>query len=350
MFEETIRALKQLSNEKSALSFSADDDNYFDRECPAPECLAQFKVLMADWKEKVRDEEVFCPFCGHAADAQKWWTQEQLEYARDVALAKIQAAIGGALRRDAQSFNQRHFGGGFISISMKVDSRPQHVPIPYAAAAPMRLKIACAECGCRYAVVGAAYFCPSCGANAAELVFDLTTQGIRQSLDAIDFIKAAISDADTAENTCRLIVESALQNAVTAFQRIAEALHARIAPTTKVRRNAFQSLAEGSALWTAAIGHGYEKHLSAVEMEQLVMPFQQRHLLAHTQGIVDVDYIKKTTDARFKIGQRLVIKRETVAEALTLIEKLTHGLRDDVMCMNESNFAPQLKRIESGED
>ncbi len=329
MFEETIRALKKLGDEKSTVAFSTDDSDYFDRECPAPECLAQFKVLMEDWKSKVRDEEVFCPFCGHTADAQKWWTQEQLEHARDVALAKVKATLGGALRLDAQRFNQRQPKGGFISMSMKVNSIPQHVPIPYAAAAPMRLKIACGECGCRYAVVGAAYFCPSCGANAAELVFELTAQGIRQSLEAVNAIRAAISDADTAENTCRLIVESALQNSVTAFQRVAEALHARIAPTVKTRRNAFQNLSEGSALWEAAIGGGYDKHLTTVEMKQLTTAFQQRHLLAHTQGVVDDDYIRKTGDTRYKLGQRLVIKREAVAEALNLIEQLTRGIRQD---------------------
>src|SRR6185312_10603998 len=115
MFEDTIRALKQLGDEKTTVSIPADDDNYFDRECPAPECLAQFKVLMADWKEKVRDEEVFCPFCGHTADAQKWWTQEQLDHVRDIALANIQGAISGALRHDAQRFNQKQPKGGFIS-------------------------------------------------------------------------------------------------------------------------------------------------------------------------------------------------------------------------------------------
>lgn len=344
MFEDTIRALKKLADEKPTVSISADDDNYFDRECPAPECLAQFKVLMADWKDKVRDDQVFCPFCGHTADAKKWWTQEQLNHVRDVALANIQGAIGGALRRDAQEFNQRQPKGGFISMSMKVDSRPQHILIPYAAAAPMRLKITCGECGCRYAVVGAAYFCPSCGANAAELVFDLTTRGIRQSLDAVDAIRAAIPDADTAENTCRLIVESALQNAVTAFQRNAEALHARVAPTAKVRRNAFQNLAEGSSLWVAAVGHGYDKHLAAVELKQLTTAFQQRHLLAHTQGVVDDDYIRKTGDTRYKSGQRLVIKREAVAEALTLIEQLTHGIREDAKGTREPNSTSQSRR------
>lgn len=329
MFEETIRTLKKLGDEGAAVSISGDDDNYFDRECPALECLAQFKVLMEDWRDKVRDEEVFCPFCGHADDAQKWWTQKQLSHAREAAVAIIQGTIGHALHRDAQRFNQNQPKGRFISMSLRVDNRPQRVPIPYAAAAPMRLKITCGECGCRYAVVGVAYFCPSCGANAAELVFDLTVQGIRQALKAVDSIRAAIPDADTAENTCRLIVESALQNAVTAFQRNTEALYTRIAPTTKIRRNAFQNLAEGSDLWIAAIGHGYDKHLVTAELEQLTTVFQQRHLLAHTLGVVDDDYIRKTGDTRYKPGQRLVIKQEAVEEALTLGEQLTLGIRED---------------------
>ncbi len=59
MFEETIRALQNLSDEKSTVAISADDDNYFDRECPAPECLAQFKVLMADWRIKLGTRRSF---------------------------------------------------------------------------------------------------------------------------------------------------------------------------------------------------------------------------------------------------------------------------------------------------
>ncbi len=128
-------------------------------------------------------------------------------------------------------------------MSLRVDNWPQRVPIPYAAAAPMRLKITCGECGCLYAVFGVAYFYPYCGANASELVVDLTVQGIRQALKAADSIRGAIPDADTAENTCRLIVESALQNAITAFQRHTEAIYTRIAPTTKIRRNELQNLA-----------------------------------------------------------------------------------------------------------
>ena len=37
--------------------------------------------------------------------------------------------------------------------------------------APMRLKIACAICRCRYAVIGSAFFGPACGDSAADTVF-----------------------------------------------------------------------------------------------------------------------------------------------------------------------------------
>lgn len=44
-----------------------DDDGYLDRECPNEAGGALFKILADDWKEKVCDEDVFCPFCIHTS-------------------------------------------------------------------------------------------------------------------------------------------------------------------------------------------------------------------------------------------------------------------------------------------
>ena len=75
MFEETIRTLRNLDGPTSIpVSISYDEEGYFDRQCPSEECEFQFKVLLEDWKAKVCDEEVFCPFCGHAADSTGWNT------------------------------------------------------------------------------------------------------------------------------------------------------------------------------------------------------------------------------------------------------------------------------------
>jgi len=332
LFEELIRELRRLEGRQQiSVPIPSDAEGYCDRECPSSECLFQFKIHEEDWRDKVRDEEVFCPFCGHTDDSDKWWTQEQIKHAEKAAVAHIDQRLGKAMRRDADRWNRRQTRNSFISITMKVDSRPRHVLLPPSAAEPMRLKITCPECACRYAVIGAAFFCPACGHNAADQVFKLSLTAIRNSLDALGTVRAAISDRDTAETTVRLIVENGLQNAVTAFQRYAEALYARLPDAPGARRNAFQNLTEGSTLWHAATGKHYSEHLAPVGLAALTRVFQQRHLLAHTQGIVDQDYIDRTGDRTYRVGQRLVIRQETVRQCIDLIDRLATGMAEDTL-------------------
>lgn len=331
MFDETIRALEELEGQTSvSIPIEDDEEGYFDRECPSEDCLFQFKVLSEDWADKVRDEEVFCPSCGHSADSDKWWTEQQIEHAQQAALAQITGAISDAMTRDAAQWNRRQPKGGLISMTLKVDARNTQVLLPPAAAEAMRLKITCPACECRYAVVGAAFFCPACGHNAADQQFSQSIGGIIQSLDAIESVRSAIADRDVAENTIRLITENGLQNAVTAFQRCAEAMYAELPSAGKARRNAFQNLSEGDALWAAATGNAYSAHLPSDELATLQRAFQQRHLLAHTQGIVDADYLAKSGDTRYQIGQRIVVRETFAREIAALVRKLVTGMIEDV--------------------
>lgn len=328
MFDELIRELERMDGTHVvSVPIPADAEGYLDKECPAEECQSQFKVLEDDWRDKVRNEEMFCPFCRHAAPADKWYTTEQVEAAKKAAIAEFQGRINTAMKRDADSWNRRQPRDAFLKITMKVDSRPGHVFLPPMAAEPMRLKITCPACACRYAVIGAAFFCPACGHNAADLMFTQSIGAIRNALDAIPGVRDAIADRDVAETTVRLIIESSLQNAITAFQRYAEALYATRFPALPApRRNAFQNLAEGSVLWVAASGKQYGDFVTAAELTTLGRYFQQRHLLAHRQGLVDADYIARSGDTSYREGQRLVVREASVRECLALIEKLARGI------------------------
>jgi len=307
-----------------------DEDGYIDRECPSPECLFSFKVSAKDWREKVRNEEVFCPFCGHTADAQKWFTTEQVEQLKKQAFVQVKGMFGDAMRRDAKSWNRRQTRNSFLKITMNVSGRPQEVVLPAAVTDPMRLKITCEECSCRYGVIGSAFFCPACGHNAAGRVFQQSLGTIRGALDALPFIRNGLPDKDTAENTTRLVVESGMLNAVMAFQRYAEALFLKQPSPPKIRHNIFQNLAEGSGLWQTAFGNDFGTHLQPAELGNLNRFFQQRHLLAHNEGLVDDNYLARSEDTGYRAGQRLVIREDTVRELLGLVERLAIGMSKDV--------------------
>ena len=136
-------------------------------------------------------------------------------------LAMLSKRLQGAIREDAAASNRRQPRNAFIKMTMKAEGKPVHVPLPRAAEC-MRLKITCAACSCRYAVIGAAFFCPSCGHSAVDQAFSGTLDAVRASIAALPGIRAAMPDRDAAENTSRLLLEGGLQNAVTAFQRFAE--------------------------------------------------------------------------------------------------------------------------------
>lgn len=330
MFDELIREIRRIDGLKLSVPVAADEDGYLERECPSSECLFEFKIHEDDWRDKVRDEEVFCPFCGHTANSGQWWPQEQIELAKRVAIAQVQQRISRAMKRDAGRWNRRQPRNSFIRMTMKVDDRPRQVFLPLAAAEPMRLKITCPVCACRYAVIGAAFFCPACGHNAADLMFSQSVAGIRNALDALARIRASIADRDAAATTARLIIENALQNGVTAFQRYAEALYDRYDLSRPApRRNAFQNLNEGSELWHAASGKRYCDYLDTEELVALRRFFQQRHLLAHRQGLVDEDYIARSGDTAYRVGQRLVVREAAVRECLALVERLAAAMASD---------------------
>ena len=83
-------------------------------------------------------------------------------------------------------------------------------------------------------------------------------------------------------------------------------------------------------LWEAAGGTAYEAILNTQEMMHLQRLFQQRHLLAHREGIVDQECVRRSGDATYAPGQRLVIREQSVLQLADLLEKLVSGMRSDL--------------------
>lgn len=331
MFKKLIRELKELERAKQiSVPIEADKDGYLDRECPSEECLFQFKVDEKDWEKLFKDDAVFCPLCRHEANSKSWFTTEQIEHGKEQALKHIHGRIDKALEQGAKDFNSKQPRNAFIKMSVKVTgTKPIHYIMPIPSKEEMQLKIQCKACNAKYAVIGSAFFCPCCGHNSAEETFDSSLKKIQDKIKNIPVIRKAVEaiSKDEAETTCRSLIETSLGECVVAFQRFCEVIFTTRAPEKNLKFNAFQNIEVGATYWKDLLGETYYDWLTNNELTKLNLLFQKRHLLAHTEGIVDQKYLDKTNDNSYKVAQRIVIKEKDVFELITLLEKLVNKLR-----------------------
>lgn len=333
MFKNLRNTLDQLSKTTSvSVGISADEKSYFDKECPSESCLFRFKVKAEDWTKLEAGSRITCPMCGHGGAPDKWYTTEQIEKAKAKAVATLQGAINRAMRDDARGFNQRQPRNSFIKMSMKATGgeRTSDIDVPIEAAEAMELEITCESCSTRFAVIGSAFFCPGCGHNSAERMFDDALRKIDVKVSNVDVVREAIerqAGKDAAAVTARSMLESCLPDGVVAFQKHCEALYAKLPGAKPAPFNAFQRLHDGSELWRMAVGHGYSDWISAGELRTLSIMFQRRHLLAHSEGIVDAKYLGNTGDAEYVAGQRIAVGPNDVRQMIDILAKLAKEIR-----------------------
>lgn len=318
-----------------SIPVSSDDEGYFDKECPNQECLSKFKVMTEDWDKILQNNTAFCPFCRHEAPPRSWWTTEQIEHAKEMAIAKarheISREIGSILKGMASDFNRRQSRSSWIKMTMDVRGadRPAPIMLPALAAEAMRTKVMCGKCGCRYAVIGTAYFCPACGSSDPEGVFEAKIAKMRSLPQTIERLRASL-DQDEASDLANTLLEDAIKGGVTQFETVAKFLYGQTPQPKTLRQNIFQNLVDGSLEWRHATGKSFDEFMSATEWGKLNLYFQRRHILGHNDGHVDEKYLNKSGDSTYRPEQRLVVKPDAATEFADLLEKLVAGMKASV--------------------
>ncbi len=300
-----------------------DGDGYFDRLCPSPECSTGFKVLLTDWRDKGPDEQAFCAICGYPAKPLMFTTPEQQEYFNAHGIRHVQGQLDSAFRR-ATPRTQKV---GFVQMRLTYKPSAPVLVVPYEATAVLSQQSDCERCGCRYASLGAAFFCPACGHNSALTTFQASVETVRKTMHLAGRLPELMDDRDDAADLARHLAEDSLVRLWTAFQRFAEAVYEPHVEYEKPKRNAFQNLEVSDRLWRAAIQRTYSDMLTDDEHRGLVKFVQQRHVRVHPDGLIDQDYIDKSGDHAYRVGQRLVVKPSAVLRLAEIVVKLSTALR-----------------------
>ena len=307
------------------LTLITDKNGYLDRQCP--KCENIFKINAEDWENKIHKNpgsKMYCPRCKHFASSAQWNTKEQqkelIEKFSDYRISNLNKR----LKKELNEFKQKYG----IEIDVYSDQKKNPWKNPIASIKNLFTDYTCKECGTKYSVIGSAFFCPCCGYISITDIFEETLNNIEKRLKFLPNIKSLLiqlMDKDFAENTNRDMTENCLKDVVSAFQMLASEIYVKLNGKLD-GLNDFQNLSKGSKLFEKECGYGYEKWLSEDEIKELNIFFHKRHLIVHKNGIINNNYITKSGDATYNVGQRLVIKEQDVLRLISIVKKLGEGL------------------------
>ena len=309
------------------ITLISDEKGYYDRECPS--CDFIFKVYLEDWKNKVKDDEVHCPRCGHISTSDKWYTKEQILAMKEIALGWAKNYLSKSIEKSFNDLERKTRTNKYFKITYKSNRMATFQNNPIGQRREWELEIACEKCFTRYSVIGSAYFCPCCGHSSIKKVLDESFDRIESMISSIPEMKVLFSEKngiEKAQTMCDSLLESSLGDIVSTFQQFACEKYKDMSGKD-AQPNEFQIIAKGSSLFKDAHGKDYSYWCANEEIVYLNLMFQQRHLFEHCNGIVDEKYLKNSKDDKYQIGQRLVIEQNDVTEFIRICKKLCNGLK-----------------------
>lgn len=289
-----------------SVNIEPDADGYTGRECPA--CERYFKIKFGTGLPG--EPDCHCPYCNHSGPQKEFWTKQQIEYARSVAIHQLSGHFLAQMKR----LERRPDPRALISIGITVKGNP--TPIAYYCEDELEEQVTCAACSMEYTIYGAFGFCPDCGVhNSLQIVnanFDLV-------LKALELAQGASPDLAAK------LVENALEDAVSSFDGFGRE-HCSTLPF----KISFQSIDNAKEKLLRETGFDLTASIDSHDWSFVTEQFQKRHLLAHKMGIIDTDYVSRTACAPSLLGRKITITdgdvRTLLAHLKILAGALYHGV------------------------
>lgn len=301
-----------------SISIPPDEDGLVGRECPELACESYFKIQPGTGL-KGENLPCHCPYCGHTAGANKFFTKAQIEYAKSVVLNQVT----GALIQDLKSleFNHRPRGAFGIGVSMKISGQP--TPIHHYREKQLETEVVCDQCTLRYMIYGVFGFCPDCGAHNSLQILRANLQLVEKMLAIAEMQEPTVAQS---------FVENSLEDCVSAFDGFGREIcrvHANAATDPgKVDKISFQNLDGARQSVNALFKLDLAVGLTEDEWKAAVRAFQKRHVLSHKMGVVDAEYLHKSGDTRAVVGRKVSVDADEVLALGKIVGKLGRYLSD----------------------
>lgn len=251
------------------ITLHADEDGYMGRECPEQACLGYFKVTPGTGIT-VAGSPCHCPYCGHEGDPNTFFTQEQIEHGKSIALRAITQGLQQHLK--GLEFNHRPRGHFGIGISLKVKTGPLP-PIRTYREKQLETQLVCDTCTLRYTIYGVFSWCPDCATHNS---LQMLQKNMELAQKELDLSKEVSGDLATH------LITDALKTVVSTFDGFGREL-----TSVAGKEVSFQNLQGSRRNMLEQIGIDIATLIDSADWSFAVMSFQKRHLFEHAMGVVE---------------------------------------------------------------
>jgi len=308
-----------MGDRTTRVSLPTDEQGMVGRRCPSQACGQYFKLKPGTG---LPIKDCGCPYCGTRDNASAFATQDQIEYAKSVAVKEIVEPTLRDFKRSVEGMNRRS-RGSLIEIKFSVSLPSLH--LHSYRESDVETSVTCTNCGLEFAVFGVFAFCPDCGQLNAFDVFGACLEVCRRRLPLLDLPETA-----TDQELVQAILVDALGSAIGAFDALGKKLRQTYPATFSSKpKNLFQNLGVVDQSLKAANGRGLAARLGDDAAKDLVRLFQVRHVYEHNLGVIDDEFVAKVPEYGHLKGRLYPLDRHDVERLVELLGQLASSLKSD---------------------
>lgn len=316
-----MRNLRGMGNQ-IRITLPKDENGLTSRKCPNSDCGGVFKIKTGTGL-KGNNLSCHCPYCGYKTGMSEFNTPEQIEYAKSVAINQITNAI----KKDIQDWGrqlERSTRNSFIKMSVDYKSHPR--PIRYYQEKKLETFVTCDVCTLGYAIFGVFAFCPDCGTHNSLQILNKN----------LELVEKEVAFADTIEDSefAKRLIEDALENAVSSFDGFGRATTGaysnKASNPDQAKEIFFQNIEGARKKVQILFGFDLAYGMETDNWSFVARCFQKRHLLAHTMGVIDEEYVKKAHDPQAVIGRKITITPDEVIKLVGLLKTIGKDFVDNL--------------------